>query len=99
MFIHGVPTSADIWAAVLERTGGVALDLPGFGRSDKGGQLDYTLTGLAGAIAELIEVLELGPVALIGHDWGAVIALELAASRPEQVTRVVLIDPLALLGG
>lgn len=98
VFLHGVPTSADIWAPVLERTGGIALDLPGFGRSDKGGHLDYSVHGLAGATAELIDDLELGTVALIGHDWGAVIALELAASRPEQVIRVVLIDPLALLG-
>ena len=99
VFLHGVPTSADIWAPVLERTGGIALDLPGFGRSDKGGHLDYSVHGLAGATAELIDELELGAVALIGHEWGAVIALELAASRPEHVSRVVLIDPLALLGG
>jgi pimeloyl-ACP methyl ester carboxylesterase len=84
---------------VLERTGGIALDLPGFGRSDKGGHLEYTVHDLAGATAELIDHLELGSVALIGHDWGAVIALELAASRPEQVARVVLIDPLALVAG
>jgi pimeloyl-ACP methyl ester carboxylesterase len=99
VFLHGVPTSADIWAPVLERTGGIALDLPGFGRSDKGGHLDYSVHGLAGAAAELIDELELETVALIGHGWGAVIALELAASRPERVTRLVLIDPLALLGG
>ena len=99
MFLHGVPTSADIWEPALRRTGGIALDLPGFGRSDKGGHLDYSVHGLAGATAELIDELELGAVALIGHEWGAVIALELAASRPEQVSHVVLIDPLALLGG
>jgi pimeloyl-ACP methyl ester carboxylesterase len=99
VFIHGLPTSSDIWEPVLQRTGGIALDLPGFGRSDKGGHLEYTVHGLAGATAELIEHLELGSVALIGHDWGAVIALELAASRPEQVSRVVLIDPLALVAG
>ena len=57
---------------MLERTGGIALDLPGFGRSDKGGHLDYSVPGLAGATAELIDELELGAVALVGHDWGAV---------------------------
>jgi pimeloyl-ACP methyl ester carboxylesterase len=99
VYIHGVPVSSDVWDPVLERTGGIALDLPGFGRSDKGGQLDYTVHGLAGMAAELIDQLALGPVALIGHEWGAVIALELAASRPEQVTRVVLVDPLGLASG
>jgi pimeloyl-ACP methyl ester carboxylesterase len=99
VFIHGVPTSSDIWTPVLQRTGGIALDLPGFGRSDKGGHLDYTVHDLAGATGELIDHLELGAVSLIGHDWGAVVALELAASRPQQVARVLLIDPLALLAG
>ena len=91
LFIHGVPTSADIWLPVLERIGGVALDLPGFGRSDKGGQLDYTLPGLAAAVAELIGVLELGPVALVGHGWGAAVALAAAARIP--VAGLVLIEP------
>lgn len=91
VFIHGVPTSSDIWTAVLARTGGVALDLPGFGRSDKGGHLDYSLPGLARATAELIEALELGPVALVGHGWGAAVALETAAGSP--VARLALIEP------
>lgn len=91
VFIHGVPTSADIWIPVLERTGGVALDLPGFGRSDKGGQLDYTIAGLTAATVQLIEALALGPVSLVGHGWGAAVALATAGRVP--AAKLILIEP------
>ena len=33
LYVHGVPVNADEWTPFLERTGGVALDLPGHGQS------------------------------------------------------------------
>ena len=35
LYLHGVPNSSLTWLPFLERTGGVALDLPGFGESVK----------------------------------------------------------------
>ena len=43
VYLHGVPTTSDDWLPFLERTGGLAPDLPGFGRSGKPGYLDYTI--------------------------------------------------------
>ena len=43
LFVHGVPTSADDWIPFLERVGGIAPDLPGFGRSTKRGDGDFTM--------------------------------------------------------
>ena len=40
LYLHGVPTSSDDWVPFLERTGGIAPDLPGFGRSGKPGYLE-----------------------------------------------------------
>jgi pimeloyl-ACP methyl ester carboxylesterase len=91
VYLHGIPTSSDIWEPMLERTGGVAPDLIGFGRSAKAGHLDYTLTGLAGHAARLLDHLELTNPTLVGHDWGALVALDLARQRP--VGRLVLIAP------
>ena len=45
LYVHGVPTSSDDWVPFLERTGGLAPDLPGFGRSSKRGDLDYSIAG------------------------------------------------------
>jgi pimeloyl-ACP methyl ester carboxylesterase len=98
LYLHGVPTSSDDWTGLLERTGGFAPDLIGFGRSGKGGHLDYTLAGLAEFLARFVSVLELERVRLVAHDWGAGAALVFAQRYPERVERVVLCDPLPLTG-
>jgi pimeloyl-ACP methyl ester carboxylesterase len=99
LYLHGIPTSSDDWTAFLERTGGVAPDLPGFGRSGKGGHLDYTLDGLATFVARLLSQLELQRVRLVAHDWGAGAGLVFAQREPERIERLVLCDALPLLEG
>jgi pimeloyl-ACP methyl ester carboxylesterase len=99
VYLHGIPTSSDDWAAFLERTGGIAPDLPGFGRSGKGGHLDYSLDGLARFVEELLERLEIERTTIVAHDWGAAAAAVLAARRPELVQRIALFNPLPLVEG
>jgi pimeloyl-ACP methyl ester carboxylesterase len=96
LYLHGIPTSSDDWIGVLERTGGIAPDLTGFGRSGKGGHLEYTLAALAGDLEQLLDHLEIPAVTLVGHDWGAPIGLTLALGRPSCVERIVLVNPLPL---
>lgn len=98
VYLHGLPTHSEDWTALLERTGGIAPDLIGFGRSGKAGHLDYTLTGLATWVERLLDVLGIAATTFVGHQWGAAVALELATRRPERVTKIVLVDPLPLLG-
>lgn len=45
---------------------------------------------------ELIDRLELGAPALVGHSFGALVAAELAAAAPKSVGRLILIDPVGL---
>jgi pimeloyl-ACP methyl ester carboxylesterase len=99
LLLHGVPTSADDWEHVLPVTGGVAVDLPGFGRSGKGGQLDYTVDGYVAFLVRLLDTLELEQVAIVGHGWGATFGLMLAAAHPERVTRIALFDAVPLREG
>ena len=80
--MHGVPTSSDDWIPFLERTGGIAPDLIGFGRSGKGGNLDYTIAGLTDFLERLLEHLEIDRVKLVVHDWGAAVGLALAQRQP-----------------
>jgi len=99
VYLHGIPTSSEDWTAFLERTGGIAPDLPGFGRSTKGGHLDYTLQAHAGFIERLLAQLGLEQVRLVAHDWGAGGGLILAQHDPTRVERLVLLDALPLLEG
>ncbi len=94
LYLHGLPMSSDDWVELLERTGGLAPDLPGFGRTGKGGQLDLTLHGLAAFVAELLRRTSTPRVALVAHDWGAAVALTFAAAHPEAVSRIALLNPL-----
>jgi len=99
LYLHGVPTSSDDWTSLLERTGGIAPDLIGFGRSSKGGHLDYTLDGLAEFLGRLLSTLDVGRIKLVAHDWGAGIGLVFAQRHPERIERLVLCDPLPLMAG
>jgi pimeloyl-ACP methyl ester carboxylesterase len=95
LYLHGVPTSADDWTPFLDRTGGIAPDLIGFGRSGKGGHLDYTPEGYAAFIEQLLTALNVERIRLVAHQWTAALAPLLA----QRIDRIVLIDPVPLLDG
>jgi len=99
LFLHGVPTSSDDWTAFLDRIDGIAPDLIGFGRTGKGGHLDYTIDGHAGFIEAFLDRLGVERVALVAHQWGAAGGLVFAQRNPERIERLVLIDALPLLEG
>ena len=99
LYVHGVPTSGEDWVPFLARTGGLAPDLPGFGRSGKGGHLDYSIEGIAAFVERFLdEVVRVERARLVVHDWGAA-ALLFAARHPERIERLVLLDAVPLLPG
>ncbi len=66
----------------------VAWDMPGYGRSPP--IEPYTFKGLAQSCITLIEALQGGPVTLLGHSMGGMVAQEVVARRPELVSRLIL---------
>jgi pimeloyl-ACP methyl ester carboxylesterase len=98
LYLHGVPTNADDWPPFLERTGGVAPDLPGFGRSGKPAGFDYSIGGYADWLEAFVDALGLERFSLVVHDWGAV-GLALAQRRPAALERLVVCDCVPFLAG
>ena len=98
LYLHGLPTNSDDWLDLLERTGGLAPDLPGFGRSGKPGSRRYTIEEYAGFIERFLGEREIERVSLVLHDWGAV-GLAFAQRHPERVERLVLINAVPFLPG
>jgi pimeloyl-ACP methyl ester carboxylesterase len=94
LWVHGVPDSAEVWAPFLERAGGIAVDLPGFGQSGKPAEWPYSVAGYERFLARFLEHLGLERVRLVVHDWGAV-----ALTLGERVERAVVIDAVPLLPG
>jgi pimeloyl-ACP methyl ester carboxylesterase len=98
LYLHGVPTSADDWTAFLARGGGIAPDLPGFGRSGKPGSLTYTIAEYDRFIERFLDHLEIERVSLLMHDWGGV-GLAFAQRLPERVERLAIVNAVPFLPG
>lgn len=82
----------------LERTGGLAPDLPGFGRSGKATNLDYSIEGYADFLERYLDLVGVKRVSLLVHDWGAV-GLAFAQRHPERVARLVVVNAVPFLPG
>ena len=97
ILVHGTPGSATAWANyLLNPPPGfevLALDRPGFGRSDPEG----AVTSLAAQAAAVLALMpndgpDSGrPVVLLGHSLGGPIVARVAADHPERVTALVLL--------
>ena len=99
ILIHGLGASADIWMynveALAKQHQVYALDLVGFGRSDKPGPsfspFDYTPF-----LDEFIKALDIDRVSLVGQSLGGGIALHYAIQFPQKVEKLVLVDSAGL---
>jgi pimeloyl-ACP methyl ester carboxylesterase len=94
LFIHGVATLGELWAADLAPLASdcriIAYDRRGYGSSS--GSPGSWETHADDAIA-LIEGLNAAPAVVIGYSAGSIIALDLALRRPDLLSGIVLLDP------
>jgi pimeloyl-ACP methyl ester carboxylesterase len=97
VLLHGFAGGAHAWAEVaaeLARDYSVyALDLAGFGLSDKPAMADYSLAGHGRRVVGLIEALDLRDVTLVGHSMGGVVAAyAVLAEQGGRIARLALLD-------
>ncbi|HZB05629.1 MAG TPA: alpha/beta fold hydrolase [Thermoleophilaceae bacterium] len=98
LYLHGVPTHSCEWVPFLERFGGIAPDLPGFGRSAKPAGFDYSIAGYDAFLEELAPELGLDRLTLVMHDWGAV-GLAFAQRFPERIERLAMFSLVPFVPG
>lgn len=95
LLLHGEPTWAFLWRHVIAvlmraRLRVVALDLVGFGRSDKPARReDHTYARHVEWMRGAIEAIGLRDVTIVGHDWGGLIGLRLVAEHGHLFSGVV----------
>ena len=99
VLIHGFAASLGTWSAVrpaLEESHRViALDLKGFGWTDRP-RGDYSPRAQAALVVALLDKLGVTePVDIVAHSWGSSVALRLAIDNPERVKRLALYDAWA----
>lgn len=97
LLIHGYLVSQRCWEQITATLGRhftlIAVDLPGFGESDRPGCYPYTLDAFAGTLAGLMDALGIPRARLMGHSLGATVALALAAWFPERIQRLLAAAP------
>jgi pimeloyl-ACP methyl ester carboxylesterase len=95
VMLHGLGANADSWRLVAsylcKQHPVFAFDLRGHGQSDHALH-DYKIATIAEDIVGGMAALGLGQVALIGHGWGARVALGLAARHPALISHLILVD-------
>jgi len=76
----------------------VAIDLRGHGLSDKPTRAQglYRIEALTRDVQSLLDVLDIGRAALVGHSMGGGVALRLALEQPERVSSLTLISAVGL---
>jgi len=100
VLLHGGGPGASAWSnfgrnfpvfAAHRRT--LAVDQPGFGRSDKPAEHGQYFTFSATALAGLLDELDVPQVHLIGNSLGGGTAVRFALQHPDRVARLVLMAP------
>ncbi len=98
LLLHGWPTSSYLWRDVMPALAGsnrvLALDLPGFGASDKPTGVRYDFDFFETAIDGFLAALDVEAVGIAGHDLGGPIAVHWMLARPGRVTRLALLNTL-----
>jgi alpha/beta hydrolase fold len=83
---------SEAFAAVAKQSHAIAFDRPGFGYSTRPRARTWTASEQANVIAGALRRLNLGPVAVVGHSWGTLVAVALAERHPGLVRSLVLLS-------
>jgi pimeloyl-ACP methyl ester carboxylesterase len=100
LLLHGLSSNAHYWDRVARHLGTrrvLALDQRGHGLTGRPPHAPtlpdgYAIESLLDDASLLMTELHLGRTVIVGHSWGAGVALELASRRPELVSGLVFID-------
>lgn len=99
IFLHGMVGTSTDWAYTLgplsRKYRVVALDQIGFGHSSKP-PINYTVSDFADFLGEFMRVRGIPKAVIVGNSFGGWIACDFAATHPDLVDRLVLVDAAGL---
>jgi triacylglycerol lipase len=103
VLLHGIAADKDHWTRVAPyltpRFRVIAIDLPGFGESDKPADHSYTGNDQVGYLHEIVRALGLSSFHLGGNSMGGMISLRYAATYPDEVKTLWLLAPAGVGSG
>jgi pimeloyl-ACP methyl ester carboxylesterase len=101
LLIHGFGTCSFVWRNVgpsiaLANLTAFAVDLFGYGESDRPFDADYGIAAQAEYLDRGLTALRVARATVVGLDLGGAVALRFAAAHPDRVEKLVLVNPIAL---
>ena len=95
LLIHGHAESLYIWRHNIDELSKhfnvFALDLKGFGRSDKPENTDYSIQAMSNLIINFMNALKIGPAVLVCHSFGGKIGIQCILDHPLKFKGLVLL--------
>jgi pimeloyl-ACP methyl ester carboxylesterase len=100
VLLHGFGTSSFLWRAVAPLVAdaghtSLAIDLLGYGESDRPYEADFSVAAQAEYLDRALIGLRVSRATIVGVDIGGGVAQRLAVTRPERVSRLILINSVA----
>ena len=96
ILIHGSMGSLHMWEGWARELGGkarlISVDLPGHGLTGAWPRDEYTIEAYADFVEVLVDTLNLDRFVLAGHSMGGAVAWTFAATRPDRVSQLILVD-------
>ena len=97
VLIHGYTASVFVWrtvAPMLAEAGFrvIAIDLLGFGYSEKPRWFEYSITSQARMVTRFMDRLGIGKAVIVGSSYGGAVAATIALDYAERVEKLVLVD-------
>jgi pimeloyl-ACP methyl ester carboxylesterase len=96
VLIHGSMGSLHMWEGWVRELSSkarlISVDLPGLGLTGAGPRDEYTIEAYADFVEVLVDTLNLDRFVLGGHSIGGAVAWTFAATRPDRVSQLILID-------
>jgi pimeloyl-ACP methyl ester carboxylesterase len=96
VLIHGSMGSLHMWepwvGELRDKARLISVDLPGHGLTGTWARDEYTIEAYADFIEVLVDTLKLERFVVVGHSMGGAVAWSFAATRPDRVMSLVLVD-------
>lgn len=96
VFAHGTPEWSfgyrDLIKGLRSKFRCIAIDMLGFGLSDKSPDADYTCQAHASRLEKIITKLQLKNIAIVANDFGGGIAMSYAINHPENIKAIILFN-------
>ena len=99
LVVHGLASNAGFWRENIkplsEKYRVIAVDLPGYGKSDKG-NYQYNMTFYANILSKFVKQLGISKINYLGHSMGGQIGIWFSLLHADQLDKLILASPAGI---